>query len=140
MFVLLALTGMFGSRTDVVTRVANGYTLTVSFARVTRPGLPVRWEYQLGHAGGFSGPVAFTTTFDYLHLFDLTGIDPTPSGQSSTGDDIVWQFDQPASDTFRVTFDAAAESGLHEVPTAIVRVLIGGSPVVEASFETVVVP
>jgi hypothetical protein len=84
--------------------------------------------------------VSFSTTFNYLHLFDLTGIDPTPSADSSTSAAIVWHFDRPATDSFRVTFDAATESGFHEAPTASVGFFVGGALVVDASFRTVVVP
>jgi hypothetical protein len=38
---------VFGSKTDQASATAAGYTLTVSYPSVTRPGLPIRWEFEV---------------------------------------------------------------------------------------------
>jgi hypothetical protein len=139
-FVVLGMAGLFGSRTDAVSASGGGYTLTVVYPRITRPGLPDRWIYTVRHPGGFDRPVVITTTMVYLNLFDLTGIQPDASSQTSNGTDVVWTFDQPDGDLFSVQFDAATETGIHEVPAATAAVVVDGRPVVQVQFRTVVIP
>jgi hypothetical protein len=131
---------MFGSKTEGVTATGGGYTLSVVYARVTRPGLPVRWEYTIRHPGGFQGKIDVATTFEYLNLFDVTNIQPSPSEETANRDVIVWSFDPPPGDVFSVTFDAATEVGVHVLPRATASVLVDGRPAVQVRFRTVVVP
>jgi hypothetical protein len=140
LFVGLGMAGLFGSRTDTASASGGGYTLTVVYPRVTRPGLPDRWIYTVRHPGGFDGPIVISTTMVYLNLFDLTGIQPDASSQTSNGTDLVWTFDPPGGEVFSVEFDAATETSTHEVPPAIAAVVVDGRPVVQVQFRTVVIP
>jgi hypothetical protein len=140
LFVLLGLGGVFGSKTGGVTATGGGYQLSVVYPAVTRPGLPVRWIYTVRHPGGFDGKIEIATTFEYLNLFDLTNIQPDASTETATTSQIIWSFDPPDADVFIVEFDAAAESGVHELPAATAAVLREGSPVVQVRFKTVVMP
>jgi len=139
-FVVLGMLGVFGSKTGGVTATGGGYTLSVIYPRVTRPGLPVRWIYTVRHPGGFGDSIRIATTFEYLNLFDLTNIQPDASSQTATGTTIVWSFDPPVGNEFSVTYDAATEVGLHELPPATAGVVVNGRPVVQVRFKTVVVP
>jgi hypothetical protein len=139
-FVVVGASGLLGPKTGTTSASAGGYTLDVTYPAVTRPGLPVRWEYQLRHPGGFEGPITLSFTFDYIHLFDLTNIEPEASSAVATGDRLVYGFDPPDGDTFRVSMDAAAESGFHETPTTLTTVSVRGREVVSVSFSTRVVP
>jgi hypothetical protein len=139
-FAVAGVSGFLGPKTSVVTTRGSGYTLAVTYPQVTRPGLPVRWEYTISHPGGFDGPVSLQTTFDYLHLFDLTNIEPEPIGASSTGGLILYRFSPPPGDVLRISMDAAAESGFHEPSETHTRVLVGGRAVLSVSFSTRVVP
>jgi hypothetical protein len=134
------VSGYLGPKTATATARTNGYTVAVAYPEVTRPGLPIRWEYTITHHGGFDGPVSLATTFDYLHLFDLTNLEPQPVESTSTGDTIVFRFSRPEGDVLRVSMDATSESGFHEVPSAVTHVLVGGSTMVSVEFETKVVP
>ncbi|MGZ4110653.1 MAG: hypothetical protein ACXVQU_03730 [Actinomycetota bacterium] len=137
---LVGVSGFLGPKTATTTAYASGYTVVATYPEVTRPGLPVRWEYTVRHAGGFDGPVTLAITFDYLDLFDLTNIEPEPTSASSGGDDVVYRFDPPTGDELRVSMDAAAESGFHEVPNTTTRVIVSGSTVVSVDLSTKVVP
>ncbi|MFL5737037.1 MAG: hypothetical protein ACJ76P_06845, partial [Actinomycetota bacterium] len=64
-FVALGAADLLGSKTSVVSATGGGYTLTVTYPSVTRPGLPMRWEFEVRHPGGFSGPISIATTFDW---------------------------------------------------------------------------
>jgi hypothetical protein len=129
-----------GPRTGTTTARGSGYTVVVTYPEVTRPGLPIRWEYVISHPGGFDGPVSLATTFDYLHLFDLTNIEPEAESATSSSGEIVYTFARPSGDVLRVSMDATAESGFHEVPETTTRVIVGGSTVVSVRFSTKVVP
>jgi hypothetical protein len=140
LFALVGASGFLGPKTAVATASRSGYTVVATYPAVTRPGLPVRWEYTIRHPGGFDGPITLAITFDYLHLFDLTNIEPEPASASSSGGDIAYRFDPPTGDELRVSMDAAAESGFHEVPNTTTRVIVNGSTVVRVDFSTKVVP
>jgi hypothetical protein len=138
--VLVGLLGLLGSKTKSVTAVVGGYRLSVVYTAVTRPCLPVRWEYDVRHAGGFSGPIKILTTQAYLNLLDINSLEPQPSSETAGGGVIEWTFDPPSGDDFIVSIDAAAEAGMHELPSATAQVVIDGRPVVQVRFKTVVVP
>lgn len=139
-FLLLGLVGVFGPRTSMVTATAEGYRLSVTYPSVTRPGLPIRWEVRITHPGGFGDTIRIATTFDYFHLFDVTGIEPDITSSTSDGRTIVFEFDPPPGDTFRAQFDAAVEPSVHELPSASTALLVGDRPVVQVSYSTRVMP
>src|SRR5437867_10085512 len=127
LILLAGALGFLGPRTAVATASGGGYTLSVTYPQVTRPGLPIRWEYTVTHAGGFSEPVRIATTFDAVHLFDISNIEPNARQATSTSDEVIYVFDPPAGDTFRVSFDANTEPNLHEVPAVTTSVLVNRS-------------
>jgi hypothetical protein len=139
-FLALGLAGVFGPRTSTVTANGGGYRLTVTYPAVTRPGLPVRWEVLVTHAGGFPDRLRIGTTFDYFHLFDVTGIEPDATSSTSDGGNMVFEFDPPPGDTLRIQFDASVEPSVHELPSATTSVLVGDRPVVQVSYSTRVMP
>jgi hypothetical protein len=140
LFLLAGLGGILGPKTSTQTVRGSGYTVVVTYPAVTRPGLPVRWEYSITHPGGFDGPVSLAITFDYLHLFDLTNIEPEATDATASGDEIVYRFAPPDGDVLRVSMDATTETGFHEVPQTTTRVIVGGSVVATVRFSTKVVP
>lgn len=140
LFLLVGLSGSLGPKTATQTVRRGGYTLVLTYPAVTRPGLPIRWEYSITHPGGFDGQVSLATTFDYLHLFDLTNIEPEASAATSSGGEVVYRFAPPDGDVLRVSMDATAESGFHEIPQTTTRVIVGGTTVATVRFSTRVVP
>lgn len=140
LFLVVGLSGFLGPRTATRTVSRSGYTVVATYPEVTRPGLPIRWEYSITHPGGFDGPITLAITFDYLHLFDLTNIEPEAADATASGDDVVYRFAPPSGDVLRVSMDAAAESGFHEVPETTTRVIVAGAVVATVRFSTKVVP
>src|SRR4051812_39301829 len=130
----------FGSRTTEVTAEAGGYTLLVTYPSVTRPGLPIRWEIEVQHAGGFSEPVRLATTFDYLHLFDISNLEPDAISSTATTSQVIYAFDPPPGDTFRVSMDGNTEPDLHEVSDVTTGLVVNGRTVVQVVYSTKVVP
>jgi hypothetical protein len=96
---------VFGSKTDRTSATAAGYTLTVTYPSVTRPGLPIRWEFEVTHPGGFDQPIRLATTFDYLHLFDTSNLEPEPVSSTGSDTEVIYVFDPPPGDDFRVSID-----------------------------------
>jgi hypothetical protein len=140
LFLLLGALEVFGSFTRTVTSSANGVTLTATYPAITRPGLPVRWEFAVTRAGGFDGPITFRTTFDYLHLFDISNLEPDARSATATGEDLAYTFDPPVGDTLRVSMDGNAEPGFHEQPPVTTTVSIDGADAVSVTYQTIVVP
>jgi hypothetical protein len=130
----------FGSRTDEATAEASGYRLTVVYPSITRPGLPIRWEFEVEHAGGFDGPIRLATTFDYLHLFDISNLEPDAASATASGGDVIYEFDPPDGDAFRASLDGNTEPGFHELPGATTTLYVDGRPVVAVTYSTKVVP
>jgi len=139
-FLLVGLTSSLGAHTSVATANSEGYTLTITYPSVTRPGLPIRWEIQVQHPGGFSEPLRLATTFNYLHLFDISNLEPDASGSTATGDQVIYVFDRPPGDTFRVSMDGNTEPDVHELPAAATSLVVGGRTVVQVTYSTRVVP
>jgi hypothetical protein len=140
LLLLIGALGFLGPRTDVATATAGGYTLSVTYPSITRPGLPVRWELTVTHAGGFDGPVRIATTFDALHLFDISNIEPDAQQATGSLGDVIYAFDPPAGDTFRATLDGNTEPNAHEVPDVTTSVLVDGNAAVSVRYRVVVVP
>ncbi|MEA2579953.1 MAG: hypothetical protein QOE83_845 [Actinomycetota bacterium] len=138
--ILSSLLGTFGARTAVASTEVGGYRLEVTYPATTRPGLPIRWEIAVEHPGGFQGRIQLATTFDYLHLFDISNTEPDAAKATATADDVVYTFASPEGDTFQVSMDGNTEPGLHEVPPATTTLLVGGEPVASVTYATRVVP
>ncbi len=139
-FILLGAVGFWGSRSSVVTASGNGFDLSVRYPSATRPGLPIRWQIEVHRSGGFDEGVVLTISLDYLNLLDVNGIEPEPSATHNRGDFLVWEFDPPAGDTFRVLVDAIAEPAVHWGQTATTSVLDHGIPAVTVRYRTRFMP
>jgi hypothetical protein len=139
-FMLAGLSSLLGAHTSVASASAGGYTMMVTYPAVTRPGLPIRWEIEVRHPGGFSEPVRLATTFDYLHLFDISNLEPDPASSTATADQVIYVFDPPPGETFRVSMDGNTEPDLHELPEAATILVVNGRAVVRVDYATRVVP
>jgi hypothetical protein len=140
-FLVAGLAGVFGVRSRTVTRSGGGYTLTIEYAQVTRPGLSTPWSAKIVRAGGFQGrPVTLAVSQEYLGMFDENGLDPDPTDATTDGEFVIWTFKPPATDTMVVDFDALLEPAQQWGRGGIARILEDDRPVVEATFYTWVSP
>ena len=138
--IALGLSGWLGVHTSTTTARSGGYELTVTFGRVSRPGLATPWSLEIRHRGGFDGPVTVSTNSKYLDLFDENGFDPQPSRSSATPDEVVWEFAPPDGDILGVSLDGRIEPGAQWGRTGETSVLVDGKPVVTARYKTWVLP
>jgi hypothetical protein len=139
-FVLLGATGVFGARTRTVSVSTQGYTLTVGFPAVTRPGLAIRWWVEVYHPGGFDKQIELRTTRDYLDLFDENALEPVPAADFATSDLVIWTFDPPPGDDFRLTVDARIEPAVQAGVEASTVLVIDGEIAATVHYHTRVVP
>jgi hypothetical protein len=136
----LGLAGWLGVDTGTTTASGGGYELTVTYGRVSRPGLATSWSLEIRHPGGFDGPVTVSTNTKYLDLFDENGFDPQPSESTATPDTVIWEFDPPDGDTLGVSLDGRVEPGVQWGETGETSVLVDGKPVVTAKYKTWILP
>jgi hypothetical protein len=138
---ILALTTRLGVHSSTVAASGRGYSMRVTYAAVTRPGLDTPLVIELTHPGGFTGPVTFAVSAQYLDLFDKNGgLDPDPSQSSSDEAFVYWTFDPPSGNTLRVSLDAILAPSQEWGKRGIVRLVNGDTPVVGVTFRTWVMP
>jgi hypothetical protein len=139
-FIGLGASGMLGVRTGTAAASSGGFDLSVTYARMTRPGLATPWSVEVRRPGGFDGPVTIATTGAYFDLFDENGIDPEPSSSTSQNDLLLWEFEPPVGDVLTVSFDARLEPAVQQGRSAETSVLVDGRPVVTVKYSTRVMP
>ena len=137
---LLGALNLFGVRTAQVSARGDGYTLTVTYARMTRPGLATPWSVEVVHPGGFSAPVTIATTADYIALFDQNAISPEPAGSTYRDGLVLWEFEPPPGDTLRVDLDARLEPAVQWGRDAETVLLTEGERVASVRYSTGVMP
>ncbi|HEU0130243.1 MAG TPA: hypothetical protein VFQ85_04535 [Mycobacteriales bacterium] len=138
---LLGATGFLGVRAGTKTASGGGYDLVVSYPRVTRPGHAVPLAISVRKAGGFGDePVTIRMTTGYFALFDENGVQPAPSAETATGEDLVWEFDPPPGDVLRVYFDTRSGPNRQRGTSGTVSVLEDDRPVVSLRVTTRVMP
>jgi hypothetical protein len=139
-FVLLGLAGVFGARTKTASASAGGYSLTVTYPAVTRPGLAVRWSLEIRRRGGLGEQVTIATTSSYFDLFDFNQLYPQPSGETSDATTTIWTFDTAGAEAMRITMDGRLEPAHQYGESAVSSILVNGVPVVSVRYRTAVMP
>ena len=142
-FLALGALGLYGVRTRTASASGGGYEITVSYARVSRPGLATPWSVEISRPGGFPEGLTVAVTSSYFDAFDENGFSPTPVEETDDGERTVWQFAPSAADTIEVSLDARIEPGVQfETVKGQVEVLSGptGPAVVQVDFSTFVMP
>jgi hypothetical protein len=138
--VVLALTGLLGVKSATTSaRLADGTEVEVHYARVSRPGLATPWAVTVHRPGGFDGPITVRSTSAYFDLFDENGLDPDPAASTQDGEMVIWQFDPPPGETFRLSFDARIEPGVQWGRSATTQVEHDGE-VASLTYRTWVMP
>ena len=132
---------LLGVRTDVVAAEADGFRLSVEYARVTRPGLASTWRVEVTHDGGFDGPVTLSTNADYFDRFDFNQFYPEPATTSSRGDVLLLTFEEIEGERLVVRFDGrATPTFVFDLAQASTGLEIGGREIVRVDYTTVVMP
>jgi hypothetical protein len=141
LFVLAGAAGAFGTRTTTTTAEAAGYTVTVTYPAVSRPGHAVRYEVEVRHPGGFDGPIRMRLSNAYFDMFDENSFAPDPDSATATGAYDLYEFSPPPGDTFVVSSDTRVEPARQRGEQGEVSVLDDtGRPLVTARYRTRIFP
>lgn len=140
---LVGATGLLGVRAGSEAVSANGYDVLVGYPRITRAGLSADFEIQVMRPGGFGDtPVTLAATTEYLELFDIQRVFPTPDRETADRYLVYWTFEPPPGDVLDVSFttttgETVGRVGIHD---AEAQVLVGGSRLAQIPLHAVVVP
>lgn len=141
--VLTGLLGFLGVRSTIATASANGFTIEVTHASVTRPGLATPLDLKVTTDDGSPLPAAVTTRIgsSYLAIFDENGLDPQPVSSFQSEEWTWWTFEVPDGATvLEVSFDARLEPAVQWGQGSRAAVEVGDEEVVAVDFETWVLP
>lgn len=141
--VILGLVGLLGVRTGLVTVSGSGYTMEVTRAIVSRPGLatPFRVDVMAEEGDSLPETVTLQVDADYLAIFDFNGLQPTPTSSFSRGNSTWWEFDVPPGESsLRVEMDARLEPAVQWARSGSVTLVVDGEGVATAEFMTWVMP
>jgi hypothetical protein len=138
----LGIVDSVGVDSATVTAVADGTTLSVRYPDVTRPALASPFEIVVSRPGGFEGQsIEVAVSTDYLLLWDLNGVIPSPSAETAGAAMVVWTFDPPSGDQLRIVYEARIEPAVQNGEQGRVAVLDErGDEQVAVEFETQVRP
>ena len=135
--------GFLGVHRRTVTVSGGGYTLTVLYAGVARPGLDVPLRVSVTSDHGFGKQITLGVDRRYLGIFESQGMFPDNSDATSLGaDTVLLSYSPPPSgDLFVVDFDTYVQPGSQVGSDGTVSVMDEDSkPVVTAHFSTFLFP
>ena len=142
-FLGLGLLGLYGVRSGTTEATGGGYELTVTYAKVTRPGLATPWSVEIRRPGGFGEEtVTVAVASSYFDAFDENSLDPDPAEATSDGERSIMKFQPPPGDVMTISFDARIEPGvqLTRLKGEVSVLDAAGADVVTAHFRTLVMP
>jgi hypothetical protein len=140
LLVLLGLANVVGVRVATAAAAADGFTLEVTYAKVTRSGLETPWKVEVRAPGGFEGPVTIATSARYFERFDFNQWYPEPSSTIVRGDLLVLTFERPEGDVLLVRFDGRASPTFGLGSAATTTLDTEGLPELSVGYRTVVMP
>lgn len=137
--VLVGLTGALGVRTTQAIASGDGYTLEVTYASMTRPGLATPYAVEVT-SDSFADRFSIEVSATFLDAFDENGLDPEPIASSSDGDWVRWTFEAPEGDTFALSFDARLEPAVQWKRPGTTRLLVDGRVIAAIEHTMWVMP
>lgn len=139
--VVAGLVGVLGIRSATETSTGGGSTLRVEHAQVTRAGIAAPFHVEVDRPGGFDGPIQLAVSATLLERFDFQNFYPNPSKETSDGQVLLYEFDPPTGDRFRVSLDArTAPDQNGSWDRYEVRLMDGSAVTARVRFRMVVVP
>lgn len=142
LFLALGALGFYGVRRETAQATGGGFELSVTYARISRPGLATPWSFEVRRAGGFPEGLTVSVTSGYFDVFDENGLGPAPLEETTDGNRTIWRFGPTRSDTLSVSYDARIEPAV-QLKTAKGDLSVlgpNGEPAVTVAFKTFVMP
>lgn len=141
--VLAALSGLLGVRTETAHASANGYSISVTHAATTRPGLATPFSVRITTVDGSPLPPELTTRVKthYLEMLDENGLEPEPTASFQTSEWTWWTFQVPdGQDQIEVSFDGRLEPSVQWGRSGTAAIEIDGDEMAVVDFMTWVMP
>ena len=141
-FLGLGTLGVFGPRTAETSATGEGWEVSITYPRVTRPGLGARVRFEIRRPGGFDLPVVLAVESSYFDAFEETTIEPEPVESTADASRSIWTFAAPtAGDTLVVDVSGRVEPGAQfEQRTAGASLLVADRPAVSVRWKTFTMP
>lgn len=139
-FVLAGAAGLFGVKTRTTSASAQGYTLSVEHAWISRAGLDTPWLVRVHHPGGFDAPIILATDVTYFSMFESQGFVPEPDSETTSATEIFQEFAAPPGDTLTVEFDAYVQPSAQRGRSARTSLVIDGEKIATVNYRTRLVP
>lgn len=136
--VLAAAFDVLGPRSSETSARGAEYALDLEYPLIARAGEPAPLIVTITADGSFGDTVRVRFCAEYFEHLDFQSWYPSPSGETSDPDWIVYQFDKPATgQSLRVALDARMAPGqLGGRDACEVSVLEQDEPVVTAAWTT----
>lgn len=138
----LAVLGFLGVRTTTRTETANGYSLSVAYALISRAGLATPLSIVVGSVDGtLPSSVTVKIATDYLGMLDEHGLIPEPVQVSADDRWTWWTFELPTeSSELQIDFDARLEPGAQWRRESSLALWIDDAAKVETVITTWIAP
>jgi hypothetical protein len=142
LFLLLGVLGVFGPRTAETSASGEGWEISVTYPRVTRPGLGARVSFEIRRPGGFDLPVVLAVESSYFDAFDESTLEPEPVESTADASRSIWTFASPtAGDTLTVDVSGRVEPGAQlEQLKGRASILVADRPAVSVRWKTFTTP
>jgi len=141
LIVLIGATGFLGVKARTVRASGSGYTMTLTYPQIARPGLDIPWRLTVHHPGGFSGNVVVAVSNRYWDIFEFQGLHPEPSDESANSDFVYLTFaPPPEGDSLSVSLDTYVQPSSQIGRDATTKVIVDGSTVAQVHYTTWLVP
>lgn len=138
--VATGLTGNLGLHTRTETVTAGGYTLSLDYGWVARPGLDTPWQVTLVSETGFDDPITLEVTADYFDIYETQGFFPEPDGMVRDASRLRMTFAAPEGDTFVLFYDAYVQPSSQRGRDGVLSVIDGGHVAASLDFTTHLLP
>ena len=139
--VLVGATGFLGVKARTVRASGAGYSMTLTYPRIARPGLDIPWRLTVHHPGGFKDDITIAVSNRYWDIFEFQGLHPSPSDETATSDYVYLTFTPPKSgDSFSVSLDTYVQPSSQMGRSATTKLIVHGSTVAQVHYKTWLVP
>lgn len=141
-FLILGIVGVFGPRTADTSASDQGWEVSVTYPRVTRPGLEARVTFEIRRPGGFDLPVVLAVESSYFEAFAESAVEPEPVESTADATRSIWTFAAPtAGDTLVVDVSGRLDPGAQfERLSGEASILVADRPAVAVRWKTFTTP
>ena len=141
LFVLVGATGFLGVKARTVRASGGGYSMTLTYPQIARPGLDIPWRLTVHHPGGFKGDITIAVSNRYWDIFEFQGLHPSPSDETASSDFVYLTFAPPEEgDSFSVSLDTYIQPSSQVGRSATTQLIVGGATMAQVHYKTWLVP